>query len=183
MSDEADEIESYYNECKDYMRELIDKDVCSLSERLINQYAVIILASELFQEMGVETDSGKIAELMLEHHKTILKTTDLARNAYEVLMNFVSMNPYSNGIKQIEDKKEVAVVESLFTEILHKNGFRDIKTVVDELDSQHDTKRREKNRKKVKLSINGNSCFCYLLDTSKFEDKSSDLNESGDDEE
>lgn len=183
MSDEADEIESYYNECKDYMRELIDKDVCSLSERLINQYAVIILSAELMQEMGIETNTDKIAELMLEHHKTILKTTDLSRNAYEVLMNFVSMNPYNNGIKQIEDKKEVAVVESLFTEILHKNGFRDIKTVVDELDSQHYTKHREKNRKKVKLSINGNSCFCYLLDTSKFEDESSDLNESGDDEE
>jgi len=170
MSDEADEIETYYNECKDYMRELIDKDICSLSERLINQYAVIILSAELMAETGLEVNSEKIAELLLEHHKTIVKTTDLARNAYEVLMNFISRNPYNTGIKMIEDKKEVAVVESLFVEILNKNGFRDIKTVVDELDSQHYTKRREKNRKKVKLSINGNSCFCYLLDTSKFED-------------
>ncbi len=183
MSDIGDEVFEYYNLCKDYMREIIGKDTCSLSERLINQYAVIILSAELMQQMGIETDSEKIAELMLEHHKTILKTTDLARNAYECLMGYVSRNPYNTGIKQIEDKKEVAIVESLFIEILHKNGFRDTKTVVDELDSLHYTKRREKNRKKVKLSINGNSCFCYLLDTSKFEDESIDLSELGDDEE
>ena len=69
----------------------------------------------------------------------------------------------------MSDNHETAIEESLFKEILKKNLFYDIKTVVNELDSQGYTKRREKNRKKVKLSLNGSSCYCYLLDTSRLE--------------
>lgn len=35
-------------------------------------------------------------------------------------------------------------------------------------DAKKYTKRREKNHKKVKISVNGNQCYCYLLDATKF---------------
>lgn len=91
-------------------------------------------------------------------------------------MAYISRNPYNPGIKNMEDKREAAITETLFIDILHRNGFRDIKIVADELDVKGYTKRREKNRKKVKLSLNGNSCYCYLLDTSKLNEKVTEAN-------
>ena len=143
-------------------------NICNLTERLVNQYSVILVTGELLEEFGLQVDTEKIADIMLEHHKVVTKSTDIAKNAYEVLMNYISRNPYNLRIKIIEKNQEIAIVESLFREILNKGGYRDIKTVVDELDAKRYTKRREKNRKKVKLSVNGNQCYCYLLDAAKF---------------
>lgn len=89
-------------------------------------------------------------------------------------MTYISRNPYNTGIKNMEDKHEAAISDTLFADILRKNGFRDIKIVADELDAKGYTKRRERNRKKVKLSLNGNSCYCYLLDTSRLDEENTE---------
>lgn len=162
------EVLDYFNQCRNYLKEKIGSDICNLTERLVNQYSIILVTGELLEEFGLKVDTEKIADIMLEHHKGVTKSTDIAKNAYEVLMNYISRNPYNPGIKIIEKNQEIAIVESLFREILNKGGYRDIKTVVDELDAKKYTKRREKNRKKVKLSVNGNQCYCYLLDATKF---------------
>lgn len=168
---EEEDIFSYYDAKRDYVRKLIGSGTCSLSERLINQYAVILLSAEMLSNMGVAAEVDKIAEILLEHHSAVAKATDLAKNAYEVLMTYISRNPYNTGIKNMEDKHEAAISDTLFADILRKNGFRDIKIVADELDAKGYTKRRERNRKKVKLSLNGNSCYCYLLDTSRLDEE------------
>lgn len=168
---EEEDIFSYYDAQRDYVRKLIGSGTCSLSERLINQYAVILLSAEMLSNMGVAAEADKIAAILLEHHSAVAKATDRAKNAYEVLMTYISRNPYNTGIKNMEDKHEAAISDTLFADILRKNGFRDIKIVADELDAKGYTKRRERNRKKVKLSLNGNSCYCYLLDTSRLDEE------------
>lgn len=171
---EEEDIFSYYDAQRDYVRKLIGSGTYSLSERLINQYAVILLSAEMLSNMGVAAEADKIAEILLEHHSAVAKATDLAKNAYEVLMTYISRNPYNTGIKNMEDKHEAAISDTLFADILRKNGFRDIKIVADELDAKGYTKRRERNRKKVKLSLNGNSCYCYLLDTSRLDEENTE---------
>lgn len=171
MSEDDGDLLERYNNHRDYMRKLIGSHACSLTERLIGQYSLILLAADILKEFGVAVDIEAIAKLMLDNHNQVALTTDIAKNAYEVLMDYVSRNAYSTGIRLMEGKNEVAIVESLFNEILNKNGFMDVKTVVNELDKHGYSKRREENRKKVKLSMNGNSCYCYLLDTTKLEGK------------
>lgn len=91
------------------------------------------MTGELLEEFGLKVYTEKIADIMLEHHKGVIKSTDIDKNAYEMLMNYISRNPYNPGIKTIENNQEIAIVESLFREILNNGGYRDIKTVVDEL--------------------------------------------------
>lgn len=170
MNDDDDgSIGQDYDRCRELLREKIGNHSFSLTERLVNEYALIILASDLLKKIGVKTDTSAIMDILLEHHCATLKNVDIARNAYEALMSYVVRNSYNSGIKVMSDKQEIAIEESLFREILNKNHFHDVKTVVNELDTQGYTKRREKNRKKVKLSLNGSSCYCYLLDSSKLE--------------
>ncbi len=173
-----DDVITRYDAERNYMRELIGSNTCSLSERLINQYAVILLSAKMLSNMGINAKRDEIAAILLEHHSAVAKATDLAKNAYETLMAYISRNPYNPGIKNMEDKREAAITETLFIDILHRNGFRDVKIVADELDAKGYTKRREKNRKKVKLSLNGNSCYCYLLDTSKLDEKVTETNQT-----
>ena len=174
LEDEG-EVIAYYDQCRAYMRERIGNNTCSLSERLINQYAIILLTAKLLVNFGLAIEIEQIADLMLNHHNEAARTTDIAKNAYEILMGYVSRNPYNAGIRIMEKNHEVAIAVSLFEEILRKNGYRDIKVVLDELFSKGYTKRREKKRRKVKLSLNGNGCYCYLLDTTKLEDSNSEL--------
>lgn len=170
MNDDDDgSIGQDYDRCRKLLRTKIGSHSFSLTERLINEYALIILASELLEKTGVKTDTSAIMDILLEHHNNTSKNVDIARNAYEALMSYVVRKSYDPAIKVMSDKQEIAIEESLFREILNKNHFHDVKTVVDELDTQGYTKRREKNRRKVKLSLNGSSCYCYLLDSSKQE--------------
>lgn len=169
LMEEEGGIESDYNQWRKYLRNCIGYDSFSLTERLINEYALILLSAELLESLGVTVDKSAIADILLEHHSETARDTDIAKNAYKSLMSYVARNPYNSGIKVMSDNHETAIEESLFKEILKKNQFYDIKTVVNELDSLGYTKRREKNRKKVKLSLNGSSCYCYLLDTSRLE--------------
>lgn len=169
LMQENGSIEDDYNQCREHLRNRIGNDSFSLTERLINEYALILLSAELIKQLGVNINKSAIADILMEHHSQTSGNTNIAKNAYKSLMSYVARNPYNSGIKVMSDNHEVAIEESLFREILKKNQFYDIKTVVNELDSQGYTKRREKNRKKVKLSLNGSSCYCYLLDTLKLD--------------
>lgn len=159
-----EEIARKYEECRDDMRDAID-DVPSfdLAQRLINEYAVILLAGKVLAEHGVNIDIDGITAIMADNCKSIRESTDIAGKYYHHLVNYAVMYPYGEGIKKDERTNSVAFIDEFFLGILNDYGASNPDLVIKELDAAGYLFRRKKNSLKNRLRFNGTLANCYEI--------------------
>ena len=159
-----EEIVQKYEECKDDMRNAID-DVSSfdLAERLINEYAVILLAGKALVKLGVNIDIDHITAIMVDNCSSIHETTDIANKYYQHLISYVVLHPYAEGIKKDETSNTVAFIDELFLRVLGDYGASNPDLVIKELDYAGYLLRRKKNSLKNRLRFSGTLVNCYEI--------------------
>lgn len=159
-----EEIVQKYEECKDDMRNAID-DVSSfdLAERLINEYAVILLAGKALVKLGVNVDIDRITTIMADNCNSIRETTDIANKYYQHLISYVVLHPYAEGIKKDETSNTVAFIDELFLRVLGDYGASNPDLVIKELDYAGYLFRRKKNSLKNRLRFSGTLVNCYEI--------------------
>lgn len=92
-------LKQKYENCRNLMRNAID-DVESfdLAERLINEYAVILLAGKVLDDFGVTIDIDGITDIMTEHCSILRDRTDIAKKYYQHLVEYSILHPYAEGM-------------------------------------------------------------------------------------
>lgn len=153
-----------YDDCKENMRNAIDDaESFDLAERLINEYAVILLAGEVLVELGVNIDIDSITTLMADNCSTIRETTDIAGKYYHHLVNYAVLHPYAEGIKKDEQTGSVAFIDELFLRVLSDYGASNPDLVIKELDSAGYLFKRKRNARKNRLRFGGTLVNCYEI--------------------
>ena len=153
-----------YDDCKENMRNAIDDaESFDLAERLINEYAVILLAGEVLVELGVNIDIDSITALMADNCSTIRETTDIAGKYYHHLVNYAVLHPYAEGIKKDEQTGSVAFIDELFLRVLSDYGASNPDLVIKELDAAGYLFKRKRNARKNRLRFGGTLVNCYEI--------------------
>ena len=162
---DREELLQSYEECRDDMRNAID-DVTSfdLAERLVNEYAVILLAAKELIKLGVNIDIDSIETIMTDSCNELRARTNIAEKYYQHLINYFVMHPYSEGIKKDEESNTVAFIDEFFLRVLSDYGASNPNLVIKELDAAGYLFRRKKNALKNRRRF-GNSILanCYEI--------------------
>ena len=153
-----------YDDCKENMRNAIDDaESFDLAERLINEFAVILLAGEVLVELGVNIDIDGITAIMAENCNSIREATDIAGKYYHHLVNYAVLHPYAEGIKKDEQTGSVAFIDELFLRVLSDYGASNPDLVIKELDAAGYLFKRKRNARKNRLRFGGTLVNCYEI--------------------
>ncbi|MBR4628316.1 MAG: DUF927 domain-containing protein [Ruminococcus sp.] len=164
LSADRDTITQQYDECKETMRNIIDDaESFDLAERLINEYAVILLAVKTLVELGVNIDIDGITAIMAENCNSIREATDIAGKYYHHLVNYAVLHPYAEGIKKDEQTGSVAFIDELFLRVLSDYGASNPDLVIKELDTAGYLFKRKRNARKNRLRFGGTLVNCYEI--------------------
>lgn len=165
------ELEELYENAKDKMREVIDNNTNSFTDRLINTYAITYMTAEMLESMGIDINVDEVAEIMASHNEMVGNEQNLALNAYRAVISYVTRNPIKFGIRKFMNETgqvfKLAIEESLMANILEKAGFTDFKVTIKELDKAGYLIRQQQGRLKSKLTIDDNLCYGYQIDLSE----------------
>lgn len=162
---DREELLQSYEECRGDMRNAID-DVTSfdLAERLVNEYAVILLAGKELIKLGVNIDIDSIVTIMTDSCNELRARTNIAEKYYQHLISYFVMHPYSEGIKRIEETNSVAFIDELFLRVLSDYGASNPDLVIKELDAAGYLLRRKKNALKNRRRFGkGTLANCYEI--------------------
>ena len=161
---EPEKIAGIYEECKESIRSAIDDTkFFDLTERLINEYALILLSARILADSGVNIDTEGITDILTANHKEIRERTDISDKYYQHLVTYAVTHPYMEGIKKDEANNTVAFIDELFVKILETHGASNTDLVIKELDSAGYIFRRKKNSIKNRLRFNGTLVNCYEI--------------------
>ena len=161
---DRDAITQQYDECKETMRNVIDDiESFDLAERLINEYAVILLAGKTLVELGVNIDINGIVAIMAENCNSIREITDIAEKYYQHLISYAILHPYAEGIKKDEQTNTTAFIDEIFLRIIESYGASNPELVIKELDAAGYIFRRRTNSLKNRLRFNGVLANCYEI--------------------
>lgn len=172
---DSDEIVRMYDDCRNSMRSAID-DVASfdLAERLINEYALILLSARVLVNFGIHIDITGIIAIMAENHNLIRERTDIADKYYQHLIAYAVLHPYADGMKKDESNNTVAFVDELFIRILESYGASNPDLVIKELDAAGYIFRRKANAIKNRLRFSGTLVGCYEIYLPRSDSESDD---------
>lgn len=175
LSAEPETIVGMYEECRGTIKNSIGEEMYfDLTERLINEYALILLASRVLADFGVITDDDSIIAIIKENHNEIRNETDIAEKYYQHLLTYLATHPYSDNIKKDEENNTAAFVDEIFLKILEDHGASNTGLVIRELDSAGYMFRRKKNAMKNRLRFNGTLVNCYEIILPKADSESDD---------
>lgn len=164
LSTEPERIAKMYEECRDSIRNTIDDAAYfDLTERLVNEYALILLAARVLGDFGISIDTNGITAIMIENHNEVRERTNIAEKYYQHLIAYATTHPYMEGIKKDEENNTVAFIDELFLKILESHGASNADLVIKELDASGYIFRRKKNSIKNRLRFNGTLVNCYEI--------------------
>lgn len=170
-ADSANVREEYFA-VKKVLQSLKAINKCSLTDRLIQNYAIIICTAGILCDIGITVDVKAIRDICVKAHNKIAESANPGKNIIRQVFNCIS-SKYKNfkGIKWTTSKDgkpvKVAIIETTFADILTECGISDIKGAVNNLDKEGYLIRQSNNRLKSKLSIDGVPCYAYQFDISK----------------
>lgn len=134
-----------------------------LAERLINEYAVILLSAKVLVDFNINIDIDNIITIMTDNCNTLRETTDIANKYYHHLVAYAVLHPYAEGIKKDESNNTAAFIDELFLKVLSDYGASNPDLVIKELDDAGYLFRRKKNSLKNRLRFNGILVNCYEI--------------------
>ncbi|MGN1086725.1 MAG: DUF927 domain-containing protein [Porcipelethomonas sp.] len=168
-------IAEIYEECKEFMRNAIDDEFhFDLTERLVNEYELILMSARILSDFGVNMDTEGIRAILTANHNETRERTDIADKYYQHLVAYAVTHPYMEGIKKDEANNSVAFVDELFMKILENHGASNPDLVIRELDAGGYIFRRKKNSIKNRLRFNGTLVSCYEIVLPKDDSESDD---------
>ena len=173
-----------YTKAKVEMEEKCQDFRNDFTDRLCNTYALTYMTARMLVGLGVAIDTEGVARIMADHNAMVAGEQNLAINAFNAIISYVTRYSYKNGIRMYCNDQQlpvkVAIEQGLFAEILDRAGFKDVKVTVKELDKAGYIIRQVPAGLKSKLTINDTLCWCYQIDMSSFsEDAEIDIsNES-----
>ena len=161
---EPETIISLYDECRESVRNSLDEtEYFDLTERLVNEYALILLSAKILVDFKICIDIEGIRQIITENHNSIHERTNIAERYYQHLLSYAVMHPYAEGIKKDENNHTIAFIDELFVRILENYGASNVDLVVKELDTAGYIFRRKKNSIKNRLRFNGALVNCYEI--------------------
>ena len=164
LSADSETIVGLYEECRESIRHSLDEaEYFDLTERLVNEYALILLSGKVLADFGVRIDIKGITDIMTKNHGEIQERTDIAEKYYQHLLSYVVMHPYAEGIKKDENNHTIALIDELFVRILENYGASNVGLVVKELDTAGYIFRRKKNSIKNRLRFGNSLMNCYEI--------------------
>jgi len=164
LSADSETIVGLYEECRESIRHSLDEaEYFDLTERLVNEYALILLSGKVLADFGVRIDIKGITDIMTKNHGEIQERTDIAEKYYQHLLSYVVMHPYAEGIKKDENNHTIALIDELFVRILENYGASNVGLVVKELDAAGYIFRRKKNSIKNRLRFGSSLMNCYEI--------------------
>ena len=164
LSADPEKIVGLYEECRESIRHSLDEaEYFDLTERLVNEYALILLSAKVLTDFGVCIDIKGITDIMTKNHGEIQERTDIAEKYYQHLLSYVVMHPYAEGIKKDESNHTIALIDELFVRILENYGASNVGLVVKELDAAGYIFRRKKNSIKNRLRFGNSLMNCYEI--------------------
>lgn len=164
LSADRDKITQQYDECRDTMRSALGSlDGFRMAERLINEYATLLMAGTVLSDLGVNIDLDAVTAIMTENSRTLRIETNIAEKYYQHLLAYAAMHPYAEGIKKDETSNTAAFIDELFLRVLSDYGASNTDLVIKELDAAGYLFRRKKNSIKNRLRFNGTLVNCYEI--------------------
>ena len=169
---DLNELLATYQTVKGNIGEMKDLQRCSLTDRLVTNFALIVHTAKILSELGIGVDIQEICGICVQIHNRVAADADPAKNIITRIFDYVSCKSrYLSGVKWTTDKNgkplKVAIVETTFEEILQECGITDIKQAVRHLDQDGYLLRQSQKRIKSKLSIDGVSCYAYQFSMDK----------------
>lgn len=175
LNADPENVAGMYEECRKSMRVSIDDTAYfDLTERLVNEYALILLAAKVLIDFGVNIDVDAVTAIMTENHNEICESTNIADKYYQHLVTYAVMHPYTDGIKKDEANNTMAFIDELFLKVLEGYGASNPDLVIKELDAAGYIFRRKKNSIKNRLRFNGTLVNCYEIILPKDDSESDD---------
>lgn len=144
---------------------------CSLTDRLILNYALILHTAHILQNIGISVDIEALQNICVEVHNKLSESAEIGKNTIHAIFNYIASHPQLQGIKwtttQSGKPLKVAINEITFGEILEKCGISDMKGAIKHLDKEKYLIRQSTDRIKSKLNIDGISCYAYQFNIAK----------------
>ncbi|MCM1222248.1 MAG: DUF927 domain-containing protein [Lachnospiraceae bacterium] len=179
---DSKEVRKKYEEIKQEISAETKLNKCSLTDRLLLNYALILQMSAILNELGILIDTEKIWRICIDNHNKIAESSEQGKNIVIKLFNCISSN-YKNlkGIKWTTNKEGIpsksAIIETTFEDIMKKCEVKDYKSAVKHLDNEGYLIRQSKGRVKSKLSIDGIPCYAYQFDMKKINETFGKIND------
>lgn len=164
LSADVEKIAGIYEECRDSVRNAIDDEMrFDLTERLVNEYALILMSAKVLDNFGINMDTEGITAILTANHNEIHDITDIADKYYQHLVTYAVMHSYKEGIKKDETNNTVAFIDELFLSVLENHGASNTDLVIRELDAKGLIFRRRKNSVKNRLRMGRALVNCYEI--------------------
>lgn len=94
LSANSENIIEIYEECKEFLRSAIDDEFrFDLTERIINEYALILMSARVLADFGVNMDTEGITNILTANHNEIRSATDVADKYYQHLVAYAVIHP------------------------------------------------------------------------------------------
>lgn len=166
------EVHQMFQLHKNALVERFEKSKCKLTERLVNNYALILTTADILNAIGLQMDTEALCHICEELHKQTAVTATPGKNLVTNIFNYICCEyRHLKGIKWTTDKTGIPLkmdmVETTFSAIVAKCGIPEPKIAVNALLEEGFIIRPEKGRKKTKLSIDGVPCYGYRFDLDK----------------
>ena len=162
--------------CRSFFRKNIE-DKCNITDRITNTYAVLLQTAFYCKRINIEIDVKKIANVLFEHHKTLVDNTRTAEDLYNCIMEFITANANKFPVKSSTDTytntmtipclgymdtKSVFINKTTFKKIIFDAGYTDESVAKKWLYNAGYLKKQDKKFYKMK-TINKVSVPCYEL--------------------
>ena len=162
--------------CRSFFRKNIE-DKCNITDRITNTYAVLLQTAFYCKRINIEIDVKKIANVLFEHHKTLVDNTRTAEDLYNCIMEFITANANKFPVKSSTDTytntmtipclgymdtKSVFINKTTFKKIIFDAGYTDENIAKKWLFDAGYLKKQDKKFYKMK-TINKVSVPCYEL--------------------
>uniref|UniRef100_UPI003890C3D2 hypothetical protein n=1 Tax=Methanobrevibacter sp. TaxID=66852 RepID=UPI003890C3D2 len=160
-----------YETIKKIIAENPKLEKCSLTDRLILNYALILHTAHILQNIGILVDIEALQNICVEVHNKLSESSEIGKNTIHAIFNYITNHPQLQGIKWITIQSgkplKVAINEIIFEKILEECGISDMKGAIKHLEKEKYLIRQSKDRIKSKLNIDGISCYAYQFDVAK----------------
>lgn len=161
-----------YNTLKTDIGSYTGLNRCSLTDRLILNFALIIYTAAILNNIGISMNIKSLLDICVEINNKAAESADPGKNIICKVFNYISSKyKHIKGIKWTTDKDgcptKVAIVETTFCDILNECKINDVKGAINHLDKSGYLIRQSSKRIKSKLSIDGVPCYAYQFDMEK----------------
>lgn len=164
LNAQPEDITNKYTKCKENLRTAIAEEMFfDLTERLINEYALILTAATVLTEFNINIDIDEVMALLIDNHREIAERSNIAEKFYNHIITYVATNPFSPSLKIDQNKNTAAIIDEVFLKVLTSHGASNTDLVIKELDSNGYICRTKPNSIKSRRRFNGTLANCYEI--------------------